>query len=69
MVLELLEGGTLSDLLQGPSKSSVAQILLPTLSVISMAKSLVNALKYLHEDFHPEAMIIHRGTVYGLLRN
>jgi serine/threonine protein kinase len=34
-----------------------------------MAKSLVNALKYLHEDFHSEAMIIHRGTLYGLLRN
>ena len=65
MVLELLEGGTLSELLQGPAKSPVAQILLPTLSVISMAKSLVSALKYLHEDFHPEAMIIHRGLWFS----
>lgn len=61
MVLELLEGGTLSELLKGNSKNSVSPILFPTMTVISFAKSLASALKYLHEDFHPEAMIIHRG--------
>ena len=77
LVLELLEGGTLSDVIKGyqrPGNSSSAaspaklpanhyqpSFSMPTQDIIKIARSLISAMKYLHETLHPAAMIIHRG--------
>jgi serine/threonine protein kinase len=68
IAVEHLGGGTLDQgilsgegsLLKSVSKKSSSlklSVLLP------IAKQLVSALKYLHEDLHPMAMIIHRGDI------
>ena len=67
IMLEYLGGRTLDNLLQhtlfvhkkyGIKSESVD---LPWETVHSIAMELASALKYLHEDFHPLAMVIHRG--------
>jgi len=62
--VEHLAGGTLDQLLDGDAfansqmKKSVRKIGLK--ACLSIAKQLVSALKYLHEDLHPLATVIHR---------
>jgi serine/threonine protein kinase len=61
IVLEHLEGDTLDKLLHTkvlPGKS-------PSLSLkssLGIASELASALKYMHDDFAPNATLIHRGT-------
>jgi serine/threonine protein kinase len=52
--VEYLAGGTLHDLLKSRGGD------LEVGKALSMARNVAFALKYLHEDFHPEATIIHR---------
>lgn len=51
--LEYLEGGTLDRFLKCRPQVDLKQAL-------SIAKNLASALKYLHDEFHPDATIIHR---------
>lgn len=72
IVLEYLEGGTLSKLLkrkmknpasvlkQKHTKKGFTNSTIQLTRIISIAKSIVQALKYLHHDFSPHAVIIHR---------
>lgn len=62
--VEYLEGGSLLDLLQKNKESGIENVGLSYLSVLSIAIELVAALKYLHEDFHRDAVIIHRGYIF-----
>ena len=55
VVLEQLGGGTLSELIE------IRKSTLPLRTALNIAHQLVSALKYLHEDLSPYAMIIHRG--------
>ena len=61
IAVEYLEGGCLLDLIRRNKESEVENIGLTYLSVLSIASELAAALKYLHEDFHHGAVIIHRG--------
>lgn len=61
IAVEYLEGGSLLDLLRQNKESDTENVGLSYLSVLSIAIELVSALKYLHEDFHRDAVIIHRG--------
>ena len=70
ITLEYLVGGTLDELLErlaGQEKSLQKGSHLPlTLSLrwqtaLPIAMQLASAVKYLHDDFHPNATIIHRG--------
>eukprot|EP01036_Dinobryon_divergens_P033698 gene33698-43555_t len=54
VVLELLGGGTLSELIEFQKRT------LPLQTALDIAHQLISALKYLHEDLNPYAMIIHR---------
>lgn len=65
IMLEYLGGGTLESLLRQQLRTGVhsESIGLPWDSVLPIAMELASALKYLHEDFHPSAMVIHRGMV------
>jgi len=56
IVLEELSGGTLSDLLERRRGEP-----LPCGRVLDIARQLISAMQYLHEDISPYAMIIHRG--------
>jgi serine/threonine protein kinase len=72
IILEFLEGGTLQQALtkniqlvkdkrNGVALSSTKQSTLLTISsCLSMARELASALKYLHDDVHSEAVVIHR---------
>ena len=66
--VEYLEGGSLTDLVQQQSAesehSSAKYVGLPLLSVLSISSDLATALKYLHEDFDRDAVIIHRGFLF-----
>ena len=61
IAVEYLEGGSLLDLLRQNKESDTENVGLSYLSVLSIAIELVAALKYLHDDFHRDAVIIHRG--------
>eukprot|EP01036_Dinobryon_divergens_P027845 gene27845-36686_t len=54
VVLEQLGGGTLSELIE------IRKSTLPLRTALNIAHQLVSALKYLHEDLSPYAMIVHR---------
>ena len=54
-VLEGLGGGTLSDVIDKRGG------LLPRGMALDIARQLISALQYLHEDLSPFAMMIHRG--------
>lgn len=71
IVLELLGGGTLSQLLY-PEKTSDIMInyratnqaknfVLPLANIIFITREIARAVKYLHVDFDENAMVIHRG--------
>jgi len=66
IAVEHLAGGTLDQMLEGETIGNgnsqkikgVSKISLK--ACLSMSKQLVSALKYLHEDLHPLATVIHR---------
>mmetsp|Transcript_22710 Transcript_22710/g.32615 ORF Transcript_22710/g.32615 Transcript_22710/m.32615 type:complete len:366 (-) Transcript_22710:1808-2905(-) len=73
IVLEYLEGGTLSKLLKHRMNNPASVLkqtnnknnlrlanTIPLRSIISIAKSVIQALKYLHHDFSENAVLIHR---------
>ena len=73
IVLENLEGGTLSDILRGRRNlieesslqytyAEMGPLRLPIHTILNIAYSLISAIKYLHFDVHPDAIIIHRGN-------
>ena len=72
IVLEYLSGGTLDrrlSELKAQEKKDILQVSsIQTRSsfrwqtALPIAIQLASALKYLHDDFHPHATIIHRGT-------
>lgn len=68
IVLEYLEGGTLSQVLkstklsEGDANSNEALTILPLNTILTYAHSIASALKYLHEDIDPKVTIIHRGN-------
>ena len=70
IILEYLRGGTLGKLQEDMTtqeKSLQKNRIQLTLSlrwqtVLPIAIQLASVLKYLHDDFHPQASIIHRGT-------
>ena len=70
IMLEYLGGGTLESLLRQQSRTGIRceSAGLPWESVLPIAMELASALKYLHEDFHPSAMVIHRGMYVRLSR-
>ena len=59
LVIERLNGGTLLSLLTEPPKMFSKQNITYRRAV-EIGVSLADALSYLHERFHSEAMIIHR---------
>jgi len=61
IMLEYLGGGTLEHQLHAHQRSG-NHAGLPWETVLPIIMDLAAALKYLNEDFHPLAMIIHRGT-------
>ena len=67
IVLEHLEGGTLANLLETKNKTIMgikniaAANKLSLISALKIARQLILALKYLHEDLCPHATVIHRG--------
>eukprot|EP01035_Chromulina_nebulosa_P040201 gene40201-54362_t len=68
IMIEYLGGGTLDSLIRNhqiqmgqQAGLCVAEIVgLPWESILPIAMELASALKYLHEDFHSLAMVIHR---------
>eukprot|EP01035_Chromulina_nebulosa_P023147 gene23147-29991_t len=69
LCLEYLEGGTLQDMLVSEKKRGISGIVSRFIKrsgfqeldrVVRLSIELVSALKYLHDDFHPDACIIHR---------
>jgi len=61
LVLEKLEGNTLQYLLQRKTLSSLwSGRVLQYVQCLEYSIQLASALKYLHEDCHPEAVLIHR---------
>ena len=64
IAVEYLAGGTLDKVIAGyqqpPSQGYFGGM--PFHTAISIAIELVSALKYLHHDMHPDAIVIHRGT-------
>lgn len=85
VVVEYLEGGTLSQLLRKTivvstelrsdsfSNPSVHPMVTSVISkpisfsrAMVIATELASALKYLHEDMHPSATVIHRGAAWLL---
>ena len=72
MIMEFLVGGTLEQLLkqQGTgSRFTRFRKGLPWQSVLNMAIDIASAVKFLHSDVHPDAMIIHRGSNFALFRS
>lgn len=76
IVVEYLTDGTLDKLLypeehnnQTEKSSSLSCLAVPkkkTLKIpqiVHISKEIISALKFLHEDFHDEAVVIHRGIV------
>jgi len=60
LTVEYLQGGTLDHFLS--SHISRCHQLVPLSRVISISRDIASALKYLHDDFHVEASVIHRGN-------
>ena len=63
IAVEYLAGGTLDKVIAGyqqpPSQGYFGGM--PFQTAISIAIELASALKYLHHDMHPDAIVIHRG--------
>jgi hypothetical protein len=70
IMVEYLGGGTLDSFLRQESKNGVKgeSAGLSWEDVLPIATQLASALKYLHEDFHSSAMVIHRGLSDCILR-
>lgn len=62
VVLEHLAGGTLSEVIERFGNN------LPPRKALDVARQLISALKYLHEDLSPYAMIVHRGGLLVVYR-
>ena len=60
IVVDYLKGGTLDQLLKQRSQHHRKAAGLPVASALSIARDLASALKYLHDDMHPNATVIHR---------
>lgn len=58
IAIDYLGGGTLEDLIRRYQGSSG----IPLKMALPIALELASALKYLHDDMHPDAIVIHRGT-------
>lgn len=76
IVLELLQGGTLSELLYPEAQdgaqsnvvasvesSAAAPFILPSHTIVFIAREIAKALHYLHNEIDPNMMIIHRGLL------
>lgn len=60
LVLERLDGGTLTYLLNKPPNPYSKDNPFKILTALEIMKSLANAMKFLHTEFHPDAVLIHR---------
>ena len=60
LVLEYLSGGTLTKLLSSSGKVFGSHQHLSLATAVGFGRDIASALKYLHHDFHPEAVLIHR---------
>lgn len=71
MCLEYLQAGTLQDMMLSEKKRGISGFISrliktsdnKTEKVVRLSVELASALKYLHDDFHPDASIIHRGIL------
>jgi serine/threonine protein kinase len=83
IVMEHLEGGTLAQMLNFEDRATKSspqsgkkntayrqnQIsVMPVLDIINIAEAIARALKFLHEEIHPDVMIIHRGNHLFFIR-
>lgn len=57
LVMERLGGGSLQYLLAEAGELSCR---IPLRKALQIVRDLANALQYLHTDFHPDAVLIHR---------
>lgn len=57
LVMERLEGGSLEYLLADAADCNAR---IPLRKALQIAVELANVLQYLHTDFHPDAVLIHR---------
>jgi serine/threonine protein kinase len=65
VVVEHLSTGTLANVLDNPSiifkDTQIVNSRIPVRGAILIARELISALKYLHNDLSPIATVIHRG--------
>ena len=65
VVVEHLPTGTLANVLDNPSiifkDTQIVNSRIPVRGAILIARELISALKYLHNDLSPIATVIHRG--------
>jgi len=69
IAVELLGGGTLDQYIESSGERSLllkSDLASSLKTCLPIARQLVLALKYLHEDLHPSAMIIHRGPISNI---
>lgn len=59
LVMERLKGKSLADML-GEYVYGQATPFLPLYAVVHIGRSFASALKYLHTEFHPDGLVIHR---------
>lgn len=57
LVMERLDGGSLQYLL---AEADECQCRIPLRKALQITRDLANAIQYLHHDFHPDAVLIHR---------
>lgn len=58
LILEHLQGGTLTDLMKRKNVLSIYPLSL--LRSLEILKELASAIKYLHHDYDSETVVIHR---------
>jgi len=60
LVVERLDGGSLTYHLTRPRNTYSKDFPFSVLTALGMARDLSNAVKYLHDEFHPHAVLLHR---------
>ena len=60
LVLERLDGGSLTYLLNKPRNNFSRDHPFSVVTALEILRSLANAVKYLHWEFHKDAVLIHR---------